>query len=298
LVKYDETSNFKPHYFREQPNFLGAPQMHVVQRNKAHTHLSRIQSVRPSQGEIFYLRAILQHKPCLSFKDALTVDNTEYVTFQDVAIQLGLFADSNEATYAMLEAVQTLRTPRQLRLLFVHLLVNDCVDSPISMWDTFQNELSYDFILRANNVIPVGLNSALDDLSHLLEEYGKRLGDFGLPEPIVHSREVEHELLRWGQNPDLLSQRADHAVAILKAGQLEIYNYALAAVMNAAPLCLFVDGKAGRGKTMLVNTLCDKVRSLGKIVIPTATAAFAAQLYPGGRTTHSAFKVFPIFCPD
>jgi predicted ATPase len=61
--------------------------------------------------------------------------------------------------------------------------------------------------------------------------------------------------------------------------------------MNNTPLCLFVDGKAGRGKTMLVNTLCDKIRSLGKIVIPTATAAFAAQLYPGGRTTHSAFKV-------
>jgi hypothetical protein len=30
---------------------------------------------------------------------------------------------------------------------------------------------------------------------------------------------------------------------------------------------------------------------MGRIVIPTATSAFAAQLYPGGRTTHSAFKV-------
>ena len=78
---------------------------------------------------------------------------------------------------------------------------------------------------------------------------------------------------------------------MLKPGQLEVYNYALEAVLNGSPLCLFVDGKAGPGKTMLVNTLCDKVRSLGRIVIPTATAAFAAQLYPGGRTTHSAFKV-------
>ncbi|KAJ7494997.1 hypothetical protein FB451DRAFT_950144, partial [Mycena latifolia] len=127
---------------------LGAPQMHVMFRSRAHTHLSRIQAVRPSQGELFYLRAILQHKPCLSFKDALTVGETEYATFQDVAIQLGLFADSNEATYAMLEAVQTLRAPRQLRLFFVHLLVSDCVDSPLTMWEIFQNELSYDYILR------------------------------------------------------------------------------------------------------------------------------------------------------
>lgn len=291
LVKYNEANDLKPHYFLEQPNATGAPRMHAILRNKAHIHLSRIQSVRPSQGELFYLRAILQHKACLSFRDALTVGNTEYTTFQDVAIQLGLFADSNEATYAMLEAVQTLRTPRQLRLLFVHLLVNDCVDSPIAMWDTFQVELSWDFILRANNITHMGLNSALDDISHLLEEYGKRLSDFGLPEPIVHSREVEHELMRWGQNPDVLAQRADQAVSILKPEQLEIYEHALASIMNGEPLCLFVDGKAGRGKTMLINTLCDKVRSLGRIVLPTATAAFAAQLYPGGRTTHSAFKV-------
>ncbi|KAJ6611585.1 hypothetical protein B0H10DRAFT_1809232, partial [Mycena sp. CBHHK59/15] len=51
----------------------------------------------------------------------------------------------------------------------------------------------------------------------------------------------------------------------------------------------FVDGKAGRRKTTLVNVLCDMLRSMGRIVILTATAAFAAQLYPGGGTTHSAF---------
>ncbi|KAJ6538259.1 hypothetical protein DFH09DRAFT_895923, partial [Mycena vulgaris] len=57
-------------------------------------------------------------------------------------------------------------------------------------------------------------------------------------------------------------------------------------------LCVFIDGKAGRGKTTLVNALCDnlKLRSIGRIVIPTGTAAFAAQLYPSGRTPQSAFK--------
>ena len=64
---------------------------------------------------------------------------------------------------------------------------------------------------------------------------------------------------------------------------------------NDLPLTLFIDGKAGRGKTFLVNTLCDWVRGQGHVVLPTATSAFAAQLYEGGRTTHSIFKVsFPI----
>lgn len=54
---------------------------------------------------------------------------------------------------------------------------------------------------------------------------------------------------------------------------------------------MFVDGKAGRGKTFLINALCEHIQSQGEIIIPTVTAAFATQLYPGGRTTHSTFKV-------
>jgi hypothetical protein len=66
--------------------------------------------MRPSKGELFYLRALLQHKPSSSFADVRTVNNVEYPTFQDPAIELRLFADSNEGMYAMLEAIQTLRT--------------------------------------------------------------------------------------------------------------------------------------------------------------------------------------------
>ncbi|KAF8141784.1 hypothetical protein EV363DRAFT_1144330, partial [Boletus edulis] len=53
----------------------------------------------------------------------------------------------------------------------------------------------------------------------------------------------------------------------------------------------FIDGKAGRSKTFLINAVCDKLRSLSRIVLPTTSSAFAAQLYSGGRTTHSMFKV-------
>src|SRR6266550_8242594 len=58
---------------------------------------------------------------------------------------------------------------------------------------------------------------------------------------------------------------------------------------NGSPI--FIDGKAGCGKTTLINTICDVLRSQNEIVLATATSAFAAQLYPGGKTTHSTFKV-------
>ena len=67
--------------------------MHVVQRDVTHPHLSQINPVCPSQGELFYLRAILQFRPALSFLDARTVNGQIYETFQEVAIALGCFAD-------------------------------------------------------------------------------------------------------------------------------------------------------------------------------------------------------------
>ncbi|KIM65721.1 hypothetical protein SCLCIDRAFT_22599 [Scleroderma citrinum Foug A] len=46
-----------------------APLMHVVQRDITHLHLSCIDAIRPSQGELFYLHAILQSWSALSFID-------------------------------------------------------------------------------------------------------------------------------------------------------------------------------------------------------------------------------------
>ncbi|KAJ7923937.1 hypothetical protein B0H13DRAFT_1453125, partial [Mycena leptocephala] len=148
LFRLAKNAPSKATYFLEQPNDTGSPRMHVIMRSGAHSHVTRIRSVRPSQGELFYLRAILQNQPCRSFRMARTVGDAEYGSFQEAARERGLFADRNEATYAMLEAIQNLRTPRELRVLFVHLLVNECVDAPLILWDIVQDHLAQDFILK------------------------------------------------------------------------------------------------------------------------------------------------------
>ena len=266
--------------------------MHVVQRDPLHPHLSRIDAIRPSQGELFYLRAILQSRPTLSFLDTRTVNGVIYETFQEAAIALGLFADRNEAQYAIQEAIATLATPRQLRQLFIHLLVNDCVLAPIDIWTSYQHHMAHDFTLQSELNLDLALNRALEDLSKILEEHGKSLSFYGLPEPITFTAEVQHELQRWGRDTIHLHDRAATAISLMTHEQRFIYDQIMSSIIEKEPHLAFVDGKAGRGKTFLINAICDKVRSLGRIVIPTATAAFAAQLYPGGRTTHSAFKVY------
>jgi len=71
--------------------------------------------------------------------------------------------------------------------------------------------------------------------------------------------------------------------------KINIYDEALHAVLHKQSLLIFVDGKAGHRKMYLICDICNKIQSLGKIVIPTTTSVFVAQAYAGGHTTHSTF---------
>jgi predicted ATPase len=52
---------------------------------------------------------------------------------------------------------------------------------------------------------------------------------------------------------------------------------------------LFVDGRAGRGKTFLMAAICDRIRGDGGIVCVIDTTALSVIHYERGRAAHSAF---------
>ena len=265
--------------------------MHVVQRDPLRPHLSRLQSIHVSRRELFYLRSLLLSRPGRSWVDLRTINGMVYPSFQAACVTLGLFADRNEAQVCMQEAVQTLRTPQQLRILFVHLLTNSCIDTPLQFWDEFREKISEDFIVDASYDIERGCNEALRSLGSFLQSHGKLLGDYGLPQPVADENEVERELRYWSKQTTALQHQVHLGLSMFNNEQRDIFLQIQYAILHNEPLLMFIDGKAGRGKTFLVNTLCAWIRSTARIVLPTATSAFAAQLYPGGRTTHSTFGV-------
>ncbi|EJD45353.1 helicase [Auricularia subglabra TFB-10046 SS5] len=241
----------------------------VVRRTEGWRHFVRIATVKPSQGELFYLRAILMSRPASSFSNAREIDGVSHPSYQEAAQSMGLFADKNEAEFAMREAVQSLRTPRQIRLLFVHLIIHDPeeVDFPLNLWELFRDDMSADFFFQNGGMQAAAYSSTLEELS------------------------LAYERDRWA--PHLVKFRRNLAAAMERFTQEQaaIFHEVVDAAVNNRPLMLFVDGKAGRGKTFMINAICDYFRSREDIVLPTATSAFAALLYEGGRTTHSCFKI-------
>jgi len=291
IQKFNPLKVTKPGVFLECSTTGGPHPMHVIQRSGKQPHLSRLQSVHISRGEIFYLRILLLTRSGTSWEDLRTINHVLYPSFQATCIALGVFADKDEAHFCMEEAIDTLRTPHQLRILFIHLLMNSCINTPLQLWTEFRSKISEDFILAAAGDVERGCDEALKQLGFLLQSHGKHLEDYGLPQPLARENEVEWELRRWSPQIELLLQQVDAGLSVFNIEQRAIFSQVQEAVLKGESLLMFVDGKAGRGKTFLVNTLCAWVRSLGRIALPTATSAFAAQLYPGGHTTHSTFGV-------
>jgi len=63
------------------------------------------------------------------------------------------------------------------------------------------------------------------------------------------------------------------------------------AVVNKQGGVFFLYGYGGTGKTFMWKTLPTTVRSEGKIVLTIASSGIASLLLPGGRKTHSKFKI-------
>jgi hypothetical protein len=295
LQSYDPIkADGQPHYFLERPPPLNVPSMHVILRHHSHPHITRLQPIRLSLGDTFYLRVLLQTRPARSFEQLRTVNGILYSTFQEACIALNLFSDETEAEYCFTEAIESLHTPYQLRLLLIHMLSNNCITAPATIWDKFKQSLSEDFHVCNGRNWNLAFSSALVEIAGHLREYGREPKDYGLPQPSYIGNEVAAEIQRWSPDIPQLLSAAEQALVLFNPEQKRIFDIIWNAVLQSLPLCIFIDGKAGRGKTYLVNALCSQARGHEKIVLATATSAFAAQLYPGGRTTHSTFKVCTI----
>jgi hypothetical protein len=53
----------------------------------------------------------------------------------------------------------------------------------------------------------------------------------------------------------------------------------------------YIDGRAGRGKTYCLYPLIGALRKARKIVLISASSAFAAKNYPGERTVHYTYGI-------
>ncbi|KAG2630381.1 hypothetical protein PVAP13_3KG485601 [Panicum virgatum] len=80
-------------------------------------------------------------------------------------------------------------------------------------------------------------------------------------------------------------------ISSLNDEQLYALKTITSAVNESRPAFYFVSGYGGTGKTYIWNTIVTYLRGNQKIVLTVASSGVASLLLPGGRTTHSRFKI-------
>lgn len=261
-------------------------QQRVLRRRTHETIVTRLQTVPVRSKELFYLRALLHARSTFSFQDLRTVRGHCYSTYQEAATALGLFQDVHEAVYAINEAIRAYSRPSQLRFLFAYLLL-DLPFPAVELWTQFQQELCADYRLHHHPAEASDL--ALADIARYLSAQGSSLSQCGLPEPHRHTSEVDLELNFFYNQRSALLTRSEDAYVRMNTDQQGIFDSILSHCDTGG--CFFIDGRAGRGKTFLVSTICDRVRGEGEIVCVTGTTALSVIHYERGRTAHSAFGI-------
>jgi hypothetical protein len=110
--------------------------------------IGRVYTVHPNQGDTFYLRILLHHKPgATSFEDLRTIQGKTRSTFKEACIQLNLLQDDNEWQQCMSEAGQIQRAAA-VRALFVSILLFCEPADPLKLYTDHGTQLMEDFTYR------------------------------------------------------------------------------------------------------------------------------------------------------
>ncbi|KAG6641259.1 hypothetical protein CIPAW_09G061200 [Carya illinoinensis] len=250
-------------------------------KKKKKTVIGRIVTANPFEGERYYLRILPNHvRGPLSFEDLRTVDSVVVPTFREAATIHGLLQRDSSLQDCLHEA-SLYQMPSSLRRIFATIL----------LWERFEQDMSVDFRSTEDSMSDVRMQ-VLRSISFTLESMGKDINSFHLlddnicfGEDQLESREIDDELAVEISEEDIVASEA------LNSKQRHVYNSVLGKVFSNEAATFFVDGPAGTGNTFLYKALLAAVRSRKLVALATASSSVAASILPGGRTTHSRFKI-------
>ncbi|KAG5565565.1 hypothetical protein RHGRI_001468 [Rhododendron griersonianum] len=293
MNKYNKDAKKGKFLYKDFPvAFVWSTKMRCWTKRKHKNVIGRIVAINPSQGELYYLRLLLNHIRCpTSFSYLRTVGGKTYSTYREAAVAHGLLVD-DKSNEKCLEESCGYQMPNSLRQLFYTILVFCGALNPRELLLKFEEPLTEDYVKRQGMLPAEARQTLLRFVKSALGSMGKTLQDFGLDDLLVDEsqdnqlcKEILDEQNIDVSDLDLLS------VMKLNSDQSKAYGKILQAVKNSDGTCFFVDGPGGTGKSFLYRALLATVRSTKGIALATATSGVAASILPNGRTAHSRFKI-------
>jgi PIF1-like helicase/Helitron helicase-like domain at N-terminus/Helicase len=265
--------------------------------------IGRIYQVNPFQGEIYYLRRLLTIVPGpTSFDDLRTVNGILYDSFEAACRAHGIISHESDWEDCFNEA-KDMRTGWYLRRMLISAILYGGLTDARRIWERFADFICDDLPYHIRvNYLPCDPSIARPDhdlglylINKALKVEDRTLEDFYLPH-YCNSWELTDGnpqiLQELSYDRERLARSAAERESHLNIDQRQSYDTILNQLRtDPTKARFFLHGSGGTGKTYLYSTLCERLRSEGKIVLCVASTGLAALLLPGGRTAHKRFKI-------
>ena len=117
--------------------------------------IGRVHSAHPGEEKCFFLRMLLNHViGCTSYKDIHTLpDGTVCNSYKEASLERGLLDDEQERDECLSEGA-TRSLPKQLRELFVTILLFIEPAIPFDLWNKYKVSFAKDFLHHVRTVLP------------------------------------------------------------------------------------------------------------------------------------------------
>jgi ATP-dependent DNA helicase PIF1 len=212
-------------------------------------------------------------------------------TYQDAAKSAGLFADSTEADMCFIEACSIAKHPKALRCLFV-----SCLQEGADGRSLLQSD--GDAMCDNAPTQKERWNNMLLDLQKRLEQLSQTMGQHSLPEPEGKRTAIEeywdsHNIDTAAALYAQLSASADTNAEQRHCMQRisEVFNDSLLPRTCPSPHILFINGRAGSGKTWIAKHAIAHATSMGQIIVACAPTGLASLSFAEGNTAHYTFDL-------
>ena len=261
---------------------------------KKRPSVGRLKPVAPNQQQRFALYLLTKHYP--GNPEHLLQESQDFV---EAAIKRGLL-ESDEIWANTLREASFKRWPREMRWLFVTILVYGNPENALALWDEFKDQM-----FDKNWPIQTREQMALYLIERMLNNFGMDCIQFNLPQSNIKisNEEKDIEEFFFPDEEDSPGLNADNDLKIntaikLTKSQKEVYDAVSNALMTEpqkkeVPRNFFVYGEGGTGKTSLFKQMIYNMRQkpLCIKVIVCASTGIAALLLPSGCTAHSIFRL-------
>ncbi|XP_072151075.1 uncharacterized protein [Setaria viridis] len=277
--------DFPEHYTWESNGKFWKTRKNVVYQ------VGRLISAHPAEGERYFLWVLLNHVAgATSYRDLRTIDGVLLPSFCEAAERQGLIEEDNTLDECLTEN-SLFHMPSSLHRLFMTILVFCEPNDVFGLWTKHLDAMSEDYICKNPNPSLVE-QMVLIDIRNMLQSMGKDIRSFPLPgidDSYDDTSGIPREIFEEAsidQNPKDVGLSNS-----LNDEQRVAYEEIMSKVDTEQGGLFFVDGPGGTGKTFLYRVLLETLRSQNKLAVATATPGVAASIMPGGRTTHSHFKI-------